>query len=56
MSKGLDLDHGLCFVGPDLGLNCLQRFSTDMIKLADMLPGSKLYIPDDDIHFYYFLT
>ena len=44
MSNGLDLDldldQGLCFVGPDLGPNCLQRFSTDMTKVAARLPGS----------------
>ena len=25
MSTNLDPDQALCFVGPDLGLNCLQR-------------------------------
>ena len=29
MSKGLDLDQDGHFVGPDLGPNCLQRFSAD---------------------------
>ena len=29
MSNGLDADQGLCYVGPDLGPNCLQRLSTD---------------------------
>ena len=45
VSNGLDLDQGLCFVGPDLGSNCLQSFSTDMRKVAARLPHLlKLYI------------
>ena len=28
MSNGLDPDQDRHFVGPDLGPNCLQRFST----------------------------
>ena len=29
VSNSLDQDQVLCFVGPDLGPNCLQRFSAD---------------------------
>ena len=29
MSNSLDPDQGRHFLGPDLGLNCLQRFSAD---------------------------
>ena len=29
VSNSLDSDQGLCFVGPDLGSNCLQRLSVD---------------------------
>ena len=29
MSNSLDPDQAWCFVGSDLGLNCLQRLSAD---------------------------
>ena len=29
MSNSLDPDQARCFVGPDLGPNCLQRLSAD---------------------------
>ena len=29
MSSSLDPDQALHYVGPDLGLNCLQRLSAD---------------------------
>ena len=29
MSNGLDPDQVRCFVGPDLGPNCLQKLSAD---------------------------
>ena len=32
MSNGLDSDQDRHFVGPDLGLNCLQRFSATTSK------------------------
>ena len=28
-SVSLNTDQARCFVGPDLGLNCLQRLATD---------------------------
>ena len=32
MSNRLDPDQDLCFVGPDLGSNCLQRLSTNICE------------------------
>ena len=32
MSNSLDPDQARHFVGPDLGLNCLQKLSTDEIS------------------------
>ena len=29
VSKSLDPDQARCFIGPDLGPNCLQRLSAD---------------------------
>ena len=29
MPSSLDPDHARCFVGPDPGLNCLQRYSEE---------------------------
>ena len=31
VSNSLDPDHAQHFVGPDLGSNCLQRLSADMV-------------------------
>ena len=31
VTDSLDQDHARCFVGPDLGPNCLQRLSADDI-------------------------
>ena len=32
MSNGLDLDQAQHFLGPDLGPNCLHRYSEDNIR------------------------
>ena len=34
MSNSLDPDQAGCFVGPDLGPNCLQRLSAEKSSLA----------------------
>ena len=41
MSNGLDADQDLCLVGPDLGLNCLQRLSADDTSEERFLEGKK---------------
>ena len=44
MSNTLDPDQVRCFVGPDLGPNCLQRLWTDEIWIEmDLVP-----LPSED--------
>ena len=37
MSNSLDPDEAQHFIGPDLGLTCLQRFSADEIADKELL-------------------
>ena len=39
--NSLDPDQTLCFVGPDMGPNCLQRLSTDLTKVAPCMQRVK---------------
>ena len=41
MSNSLDPDQAQCFVGPDLGLNCLQRLSAEDNRYSDYRVKSK---------------
>ena len=41
VSNSLDTDQARHFVGPDLGPNCLQRFSAD--DAADSLIGCQIF-------------
>ena len=36
MSNSLDPDQARLFVGPDLGPNCLQRFSVDRLRVISV--------------------
>ena len=48
MSNRLDPDKTLPFVGPDLGLNCLEKLSADTL-VSNELTVSKLNLPVTDL-------
>ena len=44
MSNSLNADQARCFVGPDLGPNCLQKLTADNNSRQIFLPASSSYL------------